>query len=180
MVSLLLACGGDSSSESAGSGEAEGESIPELPPWRYVNNGWVSPHDAEQAGAFAQQLRAFVITNQEEMDQYNSEFTSRQTRGTTASLGRIEFPQSVALAAYYLWRPYQGDPLSVVGFSLEGDLATVQLEIEESPQGRARPYLLAPMIMVALDRSILPGGQPIEFVFQLDGQTATRVLATID
>ena len=129
---------------------------------------------------FAQELRAFVINNQEELDRYNDEFIPRRTRGTPVSLGRIDFPRSVLLGAYYLWKPVQGDPLSVVGFSLEDRRATVQLELEESPQGRARPYLLAPMTMVALDRSLFPSGQPIEFAFQLDGQLMATVEATID
>ncbi len=121
-----------------------------------------------------------MITSQEELDRYNGGFNARLTRGTTTSLGRIDFLESVLVAAYYVWRPVQGDPLSVVGFSLDGHRATVELDLEESPQGRARPYLMAPMTMVAVDRSIFPTGQPIEFDFQVNGEPAARVVATID
>ena len=180
---LLAACRGTASSTPQFSSPTE---IPEAtvsvgaPLWRYVNSGWVTPHDAEQASPFAQELRAFVITSQEELDRYNGEFTSRLTRGTTTSLGRIDFVESVLVAAYYVWRPFQGIPLSVVGFSLDGHRASVELDLEESPQGRARPYLLAPMTMVAVDRSIFPSGQPIEFDFQVNGKPAAKVVATID
>ena len=43
-----------------------------------------------------------------------------------------------------------------------------------------RPYLMAPMTMVAVDRSIFPSGQPIEFDFQVNGKPAAKVVATID
>ena len=150
------------------------------PLWRYVNSGWVTPNNADQISALDQKLRAFVITSQEELDRYNGEFTARLTRGTTTSLGRIDFLESVLIAAYLVWRPVQGDPLSVVGFSLGGHQATVELDLDESPQGRARPYMLAPMTMVAVDRSIFPSGQPIEFDFQINGESAAKVFATID
>ena len=150
------------------------------PLWRYVNSAWVTPHNAEQVDAFAKELRAFVITSQEELDRYNGGFNARLTKGTTTSLGRIDFIESVLVAAYYVWRPVQGDPLSVVGFSLDGHQATVELDLEESPQGRARPYVMAPMTMVAVDRSIFPSGQPIEFDFQINGEPAAKVVATID
>ena len=151
-----------------------------VPLWRYVNSAWVTPHNGEQAGAFTQELRAFVITSQAELDRYNGGFNASLTRGTTTSLGRIDFLESVLVAAYYVWRPVQGDPLSVVGFSLDGHQATVELDLDELPQGRARPYMMAPMTMVAVDRSIFPIGEPIEFDFQLNGEPAAKVVATID
>jgi hypothetical protein len=43
----------------------------------------------------------------------------------------------------------------------------VLLELEDSPQGKEYPYLLAPMAMVALDRSLFPQGERIEFVFRV-------------
>lgn len=150
------------------------------PLWRYVNSAWVTPHNGEQAGAFTQELRAFVITSQEELDRFQGGFNARLTRGTITSLGRIDFLESVLVAAYYVWRPVQGDPLSVVGFSLDGNQATVELDLDELPQGRARPYMMAPMTMVAVDRSIFPIGQPIEFDFQLNGESAAKVVATIN
>ena len=150
------------------------------PLWRYVNSAWVTPHNGEQAGAFTQELRAFVITSQEELDRFQGGFNARLTRGTITSLGRIDFLESVLVAAYYVWRPVQGDPLSVVGFSLDGNQATVELDLDELPQGRARPYVMAPMTMVAVNRSIFPTGQPIEFNFQVNGEPAAKVVAIID
>ncbi|MFQ5814489.1 MAG: hypothetical protein ACE5I2_15025, partial [Anaerolineae bacterium] len=107
-------------------------------------------------------------------------FALKRSLGTTTSLGRVDFPDSILLAAYYLWRPQQGDPLSVVGFTLEDHRAVVELDLEESPQGREFPFLLAPMAMVALDRSLFPAGQPIDFVFELNGEPLATVVATVD
>ena len=148
--------------------------------WRYVNSGWVAPVDGETAGAFAQELRAFVITSQQEFDAYNAGFTPRRSRGTAASLARIDFGDSILLAAYYLWRPVQGDPLSVVGFAVNGNRATVELDMEDQPQGKLRPYLLAPMTVVVVDKDMFPAGETVEFVFELNGRPAATVTAAID
>ena len=153
---------------------------PAVPLWRYVNSGWVSPGQRFGSGVFDQQFRASVITNQAELDAFQSGFIMKRTFGTTTSLGRVDFPKSILLAAYYLWRPYQGDPLSIVGFSLEDHRADVQLDLEESPQGKEYPYLFAPMIMVAVDRSHFPAGEAVEFVFHLNGVPQATIVATVD
>ena len=70
-------------------------------------------------------------------------------------------------------------PLSIVGFSLDGDRADVLLELEVSPQGKQYPYLLAPMTMVSVDRSHFATGAPISFVFRLDNETEATVVATV-
>ena len=152
----------------------------EVPLWRYVNSGWVSPDQRGESGAFSQQLRVFVIANQAQLDEFQEDFIFKRTWGTTTSLGRVDFPNSILLAAYYLWRPYQGDPLSVVGFSLEGSRAIVLLDLEESPQGKEYPYLFAPMTMVAVDRSHFSPGEAVEFVFHLNGEPRATVVATIE
>ena len=148
------------------------------PSWRYVNSGWVEPVDGESVGAFTQELRAFVITSQEEFDAFNAGFTPLRTRGTAASLARIEFEDSVLLAAYFLWWPVQCDPLSVVGFSVESDRASVDLEMEDDPQGRPRPYLLAPMVIAAVERSLFTTPGPVESSFEINGEPAATVTAS--
>ena len=152
----------------------------EVPLWRYVNSGWVSPYGAVQTAAFTQELRAFVITTQSELDRFEGGFDMKRSMGTSTSLERADFSESVLLAAYYLWRPLQGDPLSVVGFSLEGNRADVLLELEEAAQGKEYPYLFAPMIMVAVDRSQFPPGEPVDFVFYLNDELLARVMATVE
>ena len=136
------------------------------------------------AAAFSQELRTFVITNQQELDDFNAGFTPRLSRGTSISLARIEFDDSILLAAYYLWRPVQGDPLSVVDFAVdisgERNRATVELELDDQPQGRLRPYLLAPMRMVVVNKDMFPAGEPVDFVFKLDGEPVSTVKAAID
>ena len=40
------------------------------PTFRYVNSGWISPNDWQEFGPFANDLRAFVIVNQEQLDSF--------------------------------------------------------------------------------------------------------------
>ena len=181
---LLAACSGGGASTASPTGApiaAESEpAAPEAPLWRYVNSGWVSPRGETELDVFRPQLRAFVISSQAELDEFHRGFVMKRVWGTTTSLGRVDFTNSVVLAAYYMWRPFQGDPLSVVGFSLEGRQAEVLLDLEESPQGREYPYLLAPMTMVAVDRPEIPAGETVEFVFYLNGEPQITVVATVE
>ena len=149
-----------------------------LPDFRYVNSGWVSPLDWEEAGPFAAELRPFVIVSQEELDTFEDGFVSKRSYGNSTSLGRIEFGSSALLAAYYVWRPARGDPLSVADLDVEGNRAVVRIELDENPQGREYPYLFAPMIMVAVERALFPEGEPVEFVFELTGHPPITVSAT--
>ena len=193
---LLVACGGNAApspdnaniptaiAESAGvtispTNTMVAAAVSEAPIWKYVNSGWVSLRGKGEVGDFTSELRAFVITNEEEMDAFQDGTSMKRSYGTTASLGRVDFSDSILLAAYYLWRPLQGDPLSVVGLSLDGDRADIRLELEESPQGKEYPYLLAPMTMVAVDRSHFPSGAPVNFVFRLNGGPHATVVATV-
>ena len=131
--------------------------VASAPAWRFVNSGWAELDGDDAPGVFVQELRAFVITDQLQLDEFNRGFTLRRGRGTSATLGNVEFSDSILLAAYYLWRPLQGDPLSVVGLTVNGTRATVELRLDESAQGRKYPYLMAPMTMVA----VRPGNVPI-------------------
>jgi hypothetical protein len=126
---------------------------------------------------FAEELRAFVIGSQEDMDAFERETALRVSRGNHTTLGRIQFPETVVLAAYYLWRPLQGDPLSLTGFALEAGVANVYLELEEAAQGKEYPYLLAPMTMAAVDRDLFPAGEAVDFVFYLNGEPLATVTA---
>ena len=161
------------------------ETASSLPQWKYVNSGWVSPGPQDQVGALEEEFRAFVITSQAELDDFQERARIRISRGNTTSLGRVDFPNSILVAAYLMWRPVQGDPLSVVGFRFEPGQngvpgrAEVRMELDDSPQGRERPYLLAPMTMVALDRSIFLKGGLIDFVFHLNGERIATVSTTI-
>jgi hypothetical protein len=181
---LLVACSGSAASTPSPTNTpiaVESEAAaPEVPLWRYVNSGWVSPYPRVGLGEFSQQLRAFVIASQAEFDEFQRGFTMKRSWGTTTSLGRVDFPNSILLAAYYLWRPFQGDPLSVVGFSLEGHQADVLLDLEESPQGKEYPYLFAPMTMVAVARSQFPAGEDVEFVFSLNGEPQATVVVIVE
>ena len=164
LLAALLAVFSTAGSE-WGSPPFSGSSL--LPNFRYVNSGWIAPLDSQDAGPFSQELRAFVIVSQEELEAFESTYISKAVRGNPTSLGRIDFDTSVLLAAYYLWRPVQGDPLSVSNVSVKGDRAQVQLELDKNAQGREYAYLYAPMTMVAVERPLFPEGEPVEFVFEL-------------
>lgn len=148
------------------------------PTFRYVNSGWISPLNWQEFGPFSKELRAFVIVDQDELDSFEDGYISKVSRGNATTLGRIEFETSVLLAAYYLWRPVKGDPLSVSDVLIQGDRATVLLELDADAQGREYAYLYAPMIMVAVERSLFPMGETVEFTFQLDGHPSVTRNAT--
>ena len=182
-MALLAACGGadttpsGNSSAAASSDASSGANQPPPLLWRYVNSGWVSPVEYFEASPYLDELHAFVITNQEELDAFNRGAISKRILGNTNSLGRIDFLESVLLAAYYIWRPVQGDPLSVVALNVNGSSAVVDLELADDAQGRLYPYLFAPMTMVSVNRSLFPPGEPVEFVFQLNGEPNETVSA---
>ena len=180
---LIAACGGDTVSSTAEPEEVAKTEVPseavQPPIWRYVNSGWVAPRDDQSAGAFSKELRVAVITSDLEMLLFNQEVVGKRTYGRGDTLGRPEFPGSVVLVAYLLWLPVQGDPLSVIGMEIEGNLVVVQLELEEDAQGRELPYLYAPMTMVTVDRSDLPINGPVDFQFRLDGETLETVTDTL-
>ena len=148
------------------------------PTFRYVNSGWVSPTEGQGFGPFANELRAYVIIDQDQLDSFESRFVSKVSRGSSTTLGRIDFGTSVLLAAYYLWRPVKGDPLSVRDVEIGGSKASVLLDLDDDAQGREYAYLYAPMVMVAVERSLFPESEPVEFTFELDGHPSITVNAT--
>ena len=180
---FIAACGGEDVTAThvpvSADVAQDSEYARELPIWRYVNSGWVTPLGEESADAFSRDLRVAVITNDSEMLNFNREVVSKRTNGTGATLSRPKFPGSVVLVAYLLWLPVQGDPLSVIGMKVEGNLVEVVLELEEDAQGRELPYLYAPMTMVTVDRSDLPLNGTVDFEFKLDGETLATVSDTL-
>ena len=149
-----------------------------VPTFRYVNSGWIAPLDAREAGAFSEELRAFVILNQEELDAFEDGYVGKVTRGNATALGRIDFDRGVLLGAYYIWRPVQGDPLAVAGVRPKGSRTLVDLELSYDPQGREYPYMYAPMVMVTVDRSLFPEDEPVDFEFRLNGEPVATLTAT--
>ena len=148
------------------------------PTFRYVNSGWISPNDWQDLGAFSKELRAFVIVNQDELDLFEDGYISKVSRGNATTLGRIDFDNSVLLAAYYAWRPVKGDPLAVTDVVIQGDRATTLLALDDNAQGREYAYLYAPMVMVAVERSLFPLGEAVAFTFELTGHPSITLNAT--
>ncbi len=176
---LIAACGSDTASPTeppSETGQAEVNQEPEeLPLWRYVNSGWVSPTNQQSTNAFSRELRAAVITSSQELEEFNRTVISKRIQGTGVTLSRAEFPGSVVLVAYLLWLPVQGDPLSVIDMEINGTQVVVDLELDEESQGREYPYLFAPMTMVTVDRDEFPAEGQISFDFRLDGELQLTV-----
>ena len=178
-VFLIAACSDDTVSPIVKPPESvrsdDSRELEDLPLWRYVNSGWVSPLNQQSANAFSRELRAAVITSAAELEEFNRTVISKRTRGTGVTLNRAEFPGSVVLVAYVLWLPVQGNPLSVVGMEIDGSHVVVDLELDEESQGREYPYLFAPMTMVTVDRTKFPAEGPTSFDFRLDGELQVTV-----
>ena len=178
-VFLIAACSDDTVSPIVKPPESvrsdDSRELEELPLWRYVTSGWVSPLSQQSANAFSRELRAAVITSAAELEEFNRTVISKRTRGTGVTLNRAEFPGSVVLVAYVLWLPVQVDPLSVVGMEIDGRHVVVDLELDEEPQGREYPYLFAPMTMVTVDRTEFPAEGSTSFDFRLDGELQVTV-----
>ena len=172
VLTVLMAWGGDWGSPPALS------STGLHPTFRYVNSGWISPDDWQDLGAFSKELRAFVIVNQDELDSFEDGYISKVSRGNATTLGRIDFDTSVLLAAYYVWRPVKGDPLSVTDVVIKGDRATALLALDKNAQGREYAYLYAPMVMVAVDRSLFPMDEAVAFTFELADHPSITLNAT--
>ncbi len=170
LVAALAACG-----ERSGRGPASDGGAPSSDGLvvRYLVGGWVVPHPPDgRSRPSSETLKTAVITSQEELTAFLERFELLFYSGNAQSLDNVEFADDVVVAAYYLWRPLKGDPLSVLGVSVKGAAVEVDLELETDPQGRERPYLMAPLQMVALDREDLGPSGAREFLFRVNGEVS--------
>ena len=134
----------------------------------------------DEAEPFAETLKAFVITTDEELTEFLDGLDLIRVRGNPESLNRTDLSQVVVLASYYLWRPLKGDPLSIERIALKGTEIEISLELLEDPQGRERPYLMAPLHIVAVEREDLPRSVPLQFAFLVNGEVATTRTVTLE
>ncbi|MCE2405340.1 MAG: hypothetical protein J4F43_09320 [Dehalococcoidia bacterium] len=177
LVAGLAACG-----ERSGRGPSAGGGAPQSDGLvvRYLVGGWVVPHPPDgRSKPSSETLKTAVITSQEELTAFLERFEILFYRGNAQSLDNVEFAEDVVVAAYYLWRPLKGDPLSVRGVSVRGAAVEVDLELEADPQGRERPYLMAPLQMVALDREDLGPAGAREFLFRVNGEASATETALL-
>lgn len=148
---------------------------------RFLLGGWVIPRDEEgKVDAFAERLEAFVITTEEELRMFLDGLYLFRVRGNLESLNSSDFSKVVVVAAYYLWRPLKGDPLSIRAMAFNGSEANIDVELEEDPLGREYPYLLAPMNAAAVPKEDLPQGVPVKFVFSVNGEAAVTIVNTLE
>jgi len=145
---------------------------------RFLLGGWVMPKgDDARADPFAETLKAFVITTEKELRDFLDGINLVRARGNRESLNGVASNEEMVLAAYYLWRPVKGDPLSIERVTLKETDVEVGLELLQDPQGRESPYLMAPLSIVAVGKEDLPRGVPLRFVFLVNGEvTATQTV----
>ena len=180
VIILALAC--NSTSTPAGERPTRNQSGGEEMVSRFLIGGWAFPLEEQesQPDPFAEILRTFVLTSEEEMREFLEELDLIRLRGNLQTLDNVDFTEDVVLAAYYLWRPLKGDPLFMQTVTLTDNELGVLLELEEDPQGRESPYLLAPFLVAAIDREPLPKGVPFDLIWRLNGETATTMGVQLD
>ena len=158
----VLSCG------SAGSGEVTN---------RFLVGGWVAPKGEDsEAGPTTETLVPFVMATDEDRREFLESVFLLRVRGSLKTFNEADLADVVLLAAYYLWRPLRGDPLSIRNVIVKGGRVEVNIELIEDPQGHEFPYLVAPLAVVAVNREDLPDSGEVTVSFLLNGQTTTRLL----
>ena len=140
--------------EQRDAGPSEGVSQDGEINFRFLLGGWMIPIGQEE-DPFVERLEVRTIQSEEQMRSFLEGTDLFRLRGNTDILGDADFTQTLIVAAYYLWRPLKGDPLSVERVFIDDGVVHVDMLLEEDPQGRERPYLLAPMYMFSLDKQAL-------------------------
>ena len=181
-VLLTLGCSGgreatQDQAQSRASRSSNGQEIVS----RFLLGGWLLPKNVDSgADPFAETLKAFVITTEEELREFLDGVHLLRPRGNRESLNRTDLSRKLMVAVYYLWRPLKGDPLSLEKTVVNGTEVEVQFELLADPQGRESPFLLAPLYIAALDKEHLPLGVPIRFAFLVNGELAANRAATLE
>ena len=159
-------------------------STPTLPPTQEVSTrillgAWTIP-EKEESNPFAETLRGFVISDEQQLDEFLIGLRLFRMRGNFENLAETDFSSVVLVATYYMWRPIKGYPLSIRQVSLRDGDVEVTVELDEEALGRELPYLQAPLEIAAIDRQDLPQDAHLRFVFKLNGETATIVEHSLD
>lgn len=179
LVLLLLVAVACDSQRRPGSG-SEGPSrseVGEIVP-RFLLEGWLLP-EGEAPDFFVESLKAEIITSEAGLRRFLGGIDLLRATDLNA-LNRTDFGETVVMAAYYLWRPLKGNPLSVRKVTVDGNEVLVSLELEADPQGRESPYLLAPLYVVGVDKADLPHGKLVSFQFLVNGELAATETATFE
>ena len=148
-------------------------------PFRFLLGGWALPLDQE-ADPFVERLEVRLVQSEEQMRDFLEGLDLFRLRGNTDILGDADFTKTLIVVAYYLWRPLKGDPLSVEKVFVDEGVVHVDMLLEEDPQGRERPYLLAPMYMFSLDKETLQENEAHVVRIILNGATVEELSASLD
>ena len=146
---------------------------------QFLFGGWTIPL-TERAGPFIEELKPFVISNEEELNEFLTGLRLFRVRGRFEALSEIDYGERVILAAYFLWRPLKGLPLSLDAVRLsEKNEVVIDLRLEDVP-GREAPYLAAPFHMVSIRRALLPQDGPVNFIYLLNGNKVATIISSIE
>ena len=148
-------------------------------PFRFLLGGWVLPLDQE-ADPFVERLEVRLVQSEGQMRDFLEGVDLFRLRGNTDILGDADFTKTLIVVAYYLWRPLKGDPLSVEKVFVDEGVVHVDMLLEDDPQGRERPYLLAPMYMFSLDKEVLRESEAHVVRIILNGATVEELPASLD
>ena len=146
---------------------------------RFLTQGWTTPK-GEESGPFAETLKASVVTTEDELTEFLDGLHLFRLRGSLEALNRTDLEQEIILAAYYLWRPLKGDPISLERIALNESEVQISLQLLENPQGKESPFLMAPLYITALNREDIPRGIPLKFVFLVNGEAAATRSVTLE
>ncbi len=147
--------------------------------FRFLLGGWVNPTDQE-TDPFVERLEVRLLQSDEQLRDFLEGVDLLRVRGRTDVLGDTDFTRTLIVATYYLWRPLKGDPLSVERVFIDEGAVHVDMLLEDDPQGRERPYLLAPLYMFSLDKEVLRenGARAVRFI--LNGAAVAELPMTFD
>ena len=147
--------------------------------FRFLLGGWVNPTDQE-TDPFVERLEVRLLQSDEQLRDFLEGVDLLRVRGRTDVLGDTDFTRTLIVATYYLWRPLKGDPLSVERVFIDEGVVHVDMLLEDDPQGRERPYLLAPLYMFSLDKEVLRenGARAVRFI--LNGAAVAELPMTFD
>lgn len=182
LVALLsLGCNSTSDTPRETLGSAVSSDLREDITARFILGGWAIPNGEDVvADPFTETLNAFVVTTRGELRVFLENMDLSRIRGSLESLDDVDFEEQLVLAIYYLWRPLKGDPLSLDNITLGGSEVRVNVSLLEDPQGRERPFLMAPFVIAAINKESLPGGTQLEFKFLVNGAESTTRIVTLE
>ena len=144
---------------------------------RFMLGAWTLPHE-EDRNPFRETLKGFIISNERQLEEFLGGLRLFQLRGTVENLAKTDFDRTLIVATYYMWRPLKGTPLSIESLSVKDKEVEVTVRLDEEAIGKERPFLMAPLEVVAIASKQLAKNVPIKFTFKLNGKIVATMYHT--